>query len=271
MGRKQKPQENRPGSPAWMTTWADLVCLLMCFFVLLFSLSNVDEARFQEFAQAMAGRRIFLQGALGTIFNESAGLMPENSPPTPPRQNPLDPPADDEYDPITEAVRDRQAQMAELAETFRTYMAPYDEDVMAEIGITVNELGEYVRFTFPSGMLFNSGQAFLTPDAVEMIDYVAGFLARYPGHRIAVHGHTDNIPINTLQFPSNWQLSASRAIAVVDRLVSYHGFDPWMLDAVGMGEYRPIDSNDTAEGRANNRRVEVLVFAQQQNLTVLEE
>ena len=69
---KKKAKKQPAGSPAWMTTWADLVSLLMCFFVLLFSLSNIDEARFEEFAQAMAGRRIFLAGALGMIFQDSA-------------------------------------------------------------------------------------------------------------------------------------------------------------------------------------------------------
>jgi len=275
---KKKQKKGPAGSPAWMTTWADLVSLLMCFFVLLFSLSSIDEARFQEFAQAMAGRRIFFQGALGTLFSDNAGMMPLHSPPSPPRQAERPPETDalEDYDAagagaVLDAILERQGQMAELVETFRTYMAPYDEEVMAEIGITVSELGEYVRFTFPSGMLFNPGRAELLPEAIDMIDTVAELLALYPDNRIAVHGHTDNVPIRTVAFPSNWELSSSRAISVVRRFIDVHGFDPERLDAIGRSEYQPVDTNYTVEGRANNRRVEILVYAQQQRLQVIDE
>lgn len=287
MNRRKKPVRQKPGSPAWMATWADMVSLLMCFFVLLFSLSNIDEARFREFAEAMAGRRILLGGALGTVFNESSGLLPDQSPPIPPRMPPDAPLTEDD---IVDRVTARRGEMTEIAEAFRTYMAPYYDVVMPDtdtgadtddgpeiISITdgisyyVDELGEFVRFTFDGGMLFDSGQAFLRPEAVEMIDYVAGFLARYPDNRIAIQGHTDSQPINTHQFPSNMHLSAARSISVFRRLVDYHGFDPWMLSTEGFGEYRPVDTNDTPAGRANNRRVEILIFAQQGELTVLDE
>jgi chemotaxis protein MotB len=282
MGHRRKQARQKPGSPVWMTTWADLVSLLMCFFVLLFSLSSVDEARFQEFAEAMASQRLaFMSGSLGNIFTDTSGMMPEHSPPIPLRQNP-DAPITDE---VIEAVAARRGQMDELADTFRTYMAPTvhagesgegqdPADItqltqLENIGISVDELGEYMRITFPSGMLFASGQATLHADALETIDYVAMRLLEHPGHRIAVQGHTDNVPISTIQFPSNFHLSAARSIAVVQRLISVHGFDPWYLSAEGMGEYRPIATNDTIEGRAQNRRVEILVFAQQQGIEVV--
>jgi len=267
---KKKAEKPKAGAPAWMTTWADLVSLLMCFFVMLFALSNVDEERFIQFAEAMAGRRIFLQGAMGQIFSDSAGMLPDNQPPQPPVPRDLEVDEEDEDDDVTEVILERRVHMEALAETFRTYMAPYDEEILAEIGITVDELGEYVRFTFPSGMLFASGQANLLPDAVEMIDYVAGFLAQFPGHRISIQGHTDDVPINTIQFPSNFRLSAARAEAVLERLIYEHGFDPVLLYPSGLGEFRPVDTNATPEGRANNRRVEILVHAPQQpSLTVM--
>ena len=290
MGNRKKQQRQKAGSPAWMTTWADLVSLLMCFFVLLFSLSNVDEARFMEFAEAMASQRLsFMSGSLGSIFTDSSGMMPDNSPPIPLRQDPEAPVVEE----VVDAVSARIGQMEDMAESFRTYMAPYrdmqphrdtqvgDEGVadlepdirelsqLENIGISVDALGEYMRITFPSGMLFDSGQARLRPEALEMIDYVALRLQAYPGHRIAVQGHTDNVPIATLQFPSNFHLSAARSIAVVERLIIVHGFDPWYLSAEGMGEHRPVTTNYTIEGRAENRRVEILVFAQQQDLTVV--
>ena len=262
----KKKRQNKPPTSTWMATYADMVTLLMCFFVLLYAMLDIDEDRFAEIAQQLAGRNIFITGSLGHVIADGAGMLPFESPPGVPA-----PPVDaqeDNIDEIAGAVADRIEQMESMAETFRTYMAQYE---MAEqVGIRVDEMGEYMAITFPSGMLFDSGQDILLPEAVSMIDYVAVRLAEFPGHRIAVHGHTDNRPINTIQFRSNDHLSAGRAIAVVERLRYHHGFDPYLLEAVGMGEFRPVDTNYTEEGRAHNRRVEILVFAQQQSLTVVD-
>ena len=257
-------KDRTPPKNNCMNTYADMVTLLFCFFVLLFAMSELDAERFTAMAEALAGRNVLMRGAFGQIVTDGAGIMPAYSPPIP-RARPTDP--EDIVDEIAGAVADRIAQMEGMAETFRTYMAQYD--LAEQVGIRVDELGEYMMITFPSGMLFDSGQAMLTPSAVDMIDYVAARLANYPGHRIAAHGHTDDVPISTVQFPSNWHLSFARAFAVVERLIYWHGFDPWMLEAVGMGEFRPVDTNATEEGRANNRRVEIIVFAQQQSLTVI--
>ncbi|MCL2015237.1 MAG: flagellar motor protein MotB [Defluviitaleaceae bacterium] len=293
MAKQKKPKKVDAGSPAWMATFSDMSCLLMCFFVLLFAMSQVDEDRFREFAEAMAGRNIFLSGALGTIFNQGSGFMPYVAPPTPPTQV-----IDDDVTEAAETVQaqlaaavmdtaaqaaaaqaaavldtvvDRQEQMQAMADAFQTYMAPYD--LAEEIGIRVDALGEYMAITFPDAVLFNTGQATLLPQALELIDYVASALAQHhaQGHRIAIQGHTDNVPINTFQFPDNFYLSAARAIAVMRRLMDYHNFNPanGLLTIDGRGEFTPIDTNDTPEGRANNRRVEILVYARQQDLQVV--
>ena len=125
---------------------------------------------------------------------------------------------------------------------------------------TVDELGENLRFTFPTSTLFDLGQASLLPDSIEIIDYMVGSLSQYPGHRIVIHSHSDSSLINTLQFPSSYHLTASRAISIANHLIYGHGFDPSLIYPVGLGGYRPVDTNDTSEGRANNRRVEILVL-----------
>ena len=264
MLRKKKAATGTRAS--WLNSYADMVTLLLCFFVLMFAMSSVDEDRFTALAEAFAGRTLFMSGALGTVFTDDAGMFPDHAPPIPIAAVPdyID---YDIADDILDVVTGRIGELEGMADAFLTYMAQYE--ALELIGIRVDELGEYMAITFPSGMLFDSGQAILRPEAVQMIDYVAVRLADFPGHRIAVHGHTDDVPINTLPFPSNFHLSAARSIAVIERLQSYHDFDPWMLEAVGLGEFRPIDTNTTAEGRANNRRVEILVFAQQQGLTVI--
>ena len=268
MGKKVK-KAHTPPKNNWMNTYADMVTLLFCFFVLLFAMSELDVDRFRAMSEALAGRNVFTRGALGQIFTDSSGLMPEHSPPIPMRMDPYAP--IEETDEIIDLVTGRRGQMYALADTFRTYMAPYDEETLAAIGITVSDLGEYLRITFDSGMLFDSGQAVLRPESMEVVDYVVGYIARNaPGHRIAIQVHTDDIPINTIQFPCNFHLSAARGISVMRRMIYYHGFDPMLLSAEGMGEYRPVDTNYTVEGRANNRRVEIKIFAQQEEiLTVL--
>jgi len=267
MARMKKPKAGPP-EQKWLATYADMVTLLMCFFVLLYALSDVDEDALAALAEAFAARVGFFPGALGQIFSDGAGFMPENAPPVPLTMDPDAPEVEDiEPDEIVEIVHARMGQMEAMAESFRTYMAPYA--LAQNVGISIDELGEFIRITFESGMLFDSGQATLLPDAIEMIDYVATHLHRFPGHRIAIHGHTDNVPISTIQFPSNMHLASARAIAVHQRLVEFHGFDPWLVEAVGLGEYRPVATNDTIEGRANNRRVEVLVFANQQDIQVI--
>jgi chemotaxis protein MotB len=275
MGKKRKPPAKRAGSPAWMTTWADLVSLLMCFFVLLFALSSIDEARFMEFAEAMRGRTILLGGALGTIFNQSSGMLPAESPPIPLRQNPEAPIiSEDDFDPdinpLAAALQGRRGELEGMESTFRLHME--DDafvDIATEIGIEVSALGEYLRLTFDSGMLFDSGSSVLRPAAVAVIDDIASILALYPDNRIAIHGHTDSLPINTIRYPSNFHLSAARSISVLTRLIDYHGFNPQMLTAVGLGEHSPYDTNETAEGRQANRRVEILVYASQIDLSVI--
>ena len=262
MGRKQKKGRPGPIPGGWMTTYADMVTLLMCFFVLMYAMLDVDEERFAEIAAQLAGRNIFFQGALGQIFTDGAGVMPDEAPPVIPRQDPDAP----EVDEVVDAVAARLQAMEGMAETFRTYMAPH---VMADrIEISVSRLGEYITLTFESGMMFDSGQDILRPEAIDVIDYVAVHLRNFPGHRIAIEGHTDDVPINNLRFPSNFHLSAARAIAVMTRLMDYHDFDPIWLTAVGLGEYRPVDTNYTPEGRANNRRVEIKIYAQQVDLSL---
>ena len=264
--RKKKPEEEIKAS--WMATFTDMVTLLMCFFVLMFAMSSVDEERFAAMAEALAGRNFLMRGALGQIFTDGAGVMPDQSPPIPLRMDPEAPITEEEPNQIVDTIAGRIGELEGMADAFRTYMAQYDAR-LEEIGIRVDALGEYMVITFPSGMLFDSGQAVLRPEAVEMIDYVADRLAEFPGRRIAIHGHTDNVPINTIQFPSNFHLSAARAIAVIERMQHYHGLEPRLLEAVGRGEFDPIDDNNTVEGRANNRRVEIKVFSQQQSLTVV--
>jgi chemotaxis protein MotB len=125
------------------------------------------------------------------------------------------------------------------------------------VQFVVDERGLTVRFL--NSVLFDLGSATLRPEALGMLDAV-GMALKNTTHYIRVEGHADNLPINTVQFPSNWELSASRSIAVTRYLINKHGADPRRLSSLGYGEFRPLYPNDSDENRARNRRVDIVVL-----------
>ncbi|HEX3881860.1 MAG TPA: OmpA family protein, partial [Stellaceae bacterium] len=129
-----------------------------------------------------------------------------------------------------------------------------------EVRVSLSSLGVVIDIN--EVLLFNSGKAELTPQALPLIDKVAGIIKGLP-YQIQVNGFTDTVPIHTVQFDSNWDLSATRAISVVKRFV-IAGLDPTKLVGAGFGEYHPVDSNTTVEGKAQNRRVSVVVVSPMQ-------
>jgi chemotaxis protein MotB len=187
-----------------------------------------------------------------------------------------DPPIDEgiDGDPYSPGGLDPAGDVvSDMANTFRTYLAENipgsDEDSHHQGGFDVHEGENYVRISITEtpggGVPFNSGQARLTPSAIATLNYLGPMLLTFSeqGHGIVVEGHTDNQPINTAAFPSNWSLSGARAMSVVEHLVINFGIEVQMIAGLGRGEYFPIGDNDTAEGRAQNRRVEIKIFTQE--------
>jgi chemotaxis protein MotB len=153
-----------------------------------------------------------------------------------------------------------------MASEFKTYFA--ENEISADvIAVEIGDSGEYVSLVFKDGILFDSGRANLKQDSVHAINIAADMLITYAHHFIRVEGHTDNVPINTEQFPSNRHLSAARASTVVEYLVRERGFDSRSISAEGMSEYLPIADNNTIEGRAANRRVEIKIYARHRDGT----
>lgn len=235
--RAKSGNESAPGSPLWMTTYSDMVTLLLAFFVLLFSFSSVDAKKFQQAV-------ISMRGALGVL---------EGSPSSSP---------DDLLDTsgMMEALGQQIAvdlqQMGQVEAELRQTLDRLGLE--QTVSVSYEERGLVVRFL--EGVLFDTGRADLRPDAVPVLEELADTLAGVPNH-IRVEGHTDNVPIRTARFPSNWELSVNRATSVVRYFLERHeGFSPKRLSAAGYGEYRPIADNDTAEGRQQNRRVDIVVL-----------
>jgi chemotaxis protein MotB len=273
MARKQHTDEGPKGAPAWMSTYGDMVTLLLCFFVLLFSMSSVDIAKFKAAMSSFADQIDVLPGgeALteGELLNNGVTQLSDlqiiiqgnmnlnqNQDNTLPEQEDTDIEIDEDNREERTEEYIRAGQIAEaIQEQIRN--EGYNADVVA-----VSYTSNYVKLTLQGEFLFDSSRANLRTEAVSAIDAIANTLKNqeYSSYDIQIEGHTDNLDINNAQFPNNWILSSYRAYAVLEELLESHDFDPEKVAATGYGEYRPIASNDTLEGRAQNRRVEIKVI-----------
>jgi len=270
--KNKKPRQGPKGLAGWYASYADMVTVLMVFFILMFSMSVIDQDLFEQFIESFNPSRqdvsIAMGGDVGDIpLMEPAsgdGLMPHIEPPPPAPVGDGGEGADGYEFPLE--AEDEGDVISDMMSAFRTYMAQLDPS--AEVGywqyVYAEETEHFLRITLPAteGMLFSSGQATLLPPAIEALNIIAPFLEESVamGHAIVVEGHTDNVAMQTAMFPSNRHLSAARASTVVEHLVAYWDISPLAIMSTGAGEYRPIETNETPEGRAANRRVEIMVF-----------
>ncbi len=229
--------DEAPRQAAWMNTYADMVTLLLCFFVLLFSMSVVNIKKFQAVMSS-------LQGALGIMQGSSDPVI------TPPPDGVFDP-----QDFQAQLLAQEMAKMRELGQLFEDELAK--SGLADTVTIELEERG--VVFRFADTVLFDVGQDTLRAESRQVLLKV-GELIKTVDNPIRVEGHTDNWAINTPRFPSNWELSTGRATQVVRFLIEEAGLEPEHLQAAGYGEYHPIDSNDTPQGRQKNRRVDVVIL-----------
>lgn len=224
--RRRRSSNDVPATGTWLSTYGDLVTLLLCFFVLLFAFSTVDAVKFKQVA-------ISLQEALRGVLvgGTSIGEIEE--------------------------LDDYELEQLLLLDAYRELDSYLEEAGLKGAVVTIyEERGLVVRFL--DTVLFDRAKADLRTDAAGVLDKVAEVLKKVP-NQVAVEGHTDNLPIQTWEFPSNWWLSTARANRVVEYFIHKHNIAPERLSAVGYGEYRPIEPNDTEANRAQNRRVEIVI------------
>ncbi|HHY68949.1 MAG TPA: flagellar motor protein MotB [Bacillota bacterium] len=235
--RRWMQDDDAPRQAPWMNTYADMVTLLLCFFVLLFSMSVIEIEKFQSVMSS-------LQGALGIL---DGGTIPSPEGPMP-----------DSFDPgdlVAQLLMQEMAQMTELQHAIEEELK--GSGLSDKVAVSLEERGVVIRFA--DTVLFDIGQDTLRPESREVLLKV-GEIIKNIDNPVRIEGHTDNWPINTPQFPSNWELSTARATRVVRFLIEEAGIDPRQLQAAGYGEYHPIDSNLTAEGRRRNRRVDIVIL-----------
>lgn len=262
MAKKRKPDEAPP--PAlWKDTFADLMNLLLCFFVLLFSMSTVEEEKFEQVAQSLNAAFSIFSGGANAIgdgilvsngmsqLNEldkyinSTGKAAENEE------------SAEEFDEMQNKVEEAQMQASEeLAE--KVSEAVKENNLADEIDIEFTS--QYVQLTLNGSLLFDSGSVELKQEILPVLDKVGVILETYASSVIEIEGHTDNVPMSGSKYSNNDELSSGRAQSVFNYLIENTNLDPAMVKHSGRGEYAPIADNSTPEGRAKNRRVEIRIY-----------
>ncbi|HHW30985.1 MAG TPA: OmpA family protein [Clostridiaceae bacterium] len=229
--RKRGNGDSEEGAAPWLLTYSDMVTLLLTFFVMLFSMASLDIQKFTQVSQSI--RKAFLYDSSGDRFlqNKSARDLIGTT-------------ASEEEERLKNAVQKVTEEMEKLE------ISEY---------VTVIEEEEELVLRFDSVVLFELGKADILPSGQEVL-LKLGSILKELDNEIIIEGHTDNLPINTLLFPTNWELSTKRATNVVLFLVEKSGLDPAKLAATGRGEFKPIRPNDTEENRSKNRRIDIIIL-----------
>lgn len=235
MKRRKADDDAPPGAGPWITSYADMTQLLLTFFVLLFALSSLDAAKFKQGI-------VSIQGALG-VLPGSSGILPPGELPAPRATVPEQPEGGDA---IT---------LEDVMQEFQTFFR--GEEMSDRVHMEMTRRGLVVSLM--DKVLFDLGQAALRPDARRVLSEVSVILRKIP-NAVRIEGHTCNLPINTPEFPSNWELSTARACAVLRYFVEVAGLSPERFAAMGYGEFRPKVPNTNEANRALNRRVDIVIL-----------
>lgn len=233
--KRKDEEEVEMSSPAWMVTYGDMMTLLLCFFVLLFSFSSIDSEKLEQIAEALRSRIGILDGGrtLSSAPIIERGLNSDMY-----SRNHFN----------TNEFRDIITQLEDYIATANLHN---------EILLIEDDRGLTIRMT--GKVLYDIGKANLKPAGIKSLEKIASFLQGI-SNDINVEGHTDNWPINTEEFPNNWVLSTVRATNVIAFFEGQTKISSKRLSASGYGPFRPLVGNDTAENRAKNRRVDIVVL-----------
>lgn len=224
--RRRKNNDGGGGSPVWMITFSDLMSLLLTFFVLLFSMSNISADKFDNVA---ASFQSVLSGSNSeSILDGHDGILE-----------------------LSEVLTRNEEMYKKVSE----YVG--NESLGSNVSVSMNRKGVFVELK--EAILFEPGRADLKAEGIEVLQQLKGLINEFD-NEIMIEGYTDDVPMSSARYPTNWELSTARAVSVVRYLIDVENIDPERLSAVGYGEYRPIVANDSLENRASNRRVNILII-----------
>lgn len=271
MAKKRKEDTPPPGSPAWMSTFGDLMNLLLCFFVLLFSMSKIDAQEFAKIAASFNNEfSVFDGGATaigeGILISTGVSQLNEldeyiNSTGRTAEDNPDAEEYDAEQTESDQAIAEKmeQAQLEASEQLAEQVQEAVNEDNLSG-DIDIRFTSQYVQLTLNGAILFDSGKSELKEEVLPILGNIGVILEKYATHTIEIEGHTDNVPMSSARFANNNELSSARALSVFDYFVDNTNLDPANIKTSGRGEYVPVADNSTPEGRAANRRVEIRIY-----------
>jgi chemotaxis protein MotB len=275
MARRRKNHEEPENLERWLVSYADFITLLFAFFVVMYAVSSVNEGKYRVLSEAL--NTVFLATPSSDdpiqIGEPPRDLLALPDGPLVPQPNQAGAEGEalgaaegesgavqgtDQGEGAGERFREDGAATRVADELMISLQDYIDQDLLK-----VTQAGDRIEIEMRAKMLFASGTAHLTRPSLQALREMSKTLKRVSSH-LQVEGHTDNVPIATPAFPSNWELSAARAASVV-HFLGRQGVEPWRMAAVGLGEHRPIAENTDEEGRAANRRVTIVVLTGQRS------
>ena len=241
MASQPKPKVEKDNAERWLLTYADLMNLLLILFIILYAMSQISVAKFNELATSLRSAfgdsspaSVISQGGAGNSLIPLEAIAPSSVIPAKLEEQQM------------EAVKETVSQIVQ------------HENLQGEVDVSIQERG--VVISIKEKVLFRPGSAVIEDASKQTLESIGRVLLSIPGNYIRVEGHTDSDPISTPQFPSNWELSAARSTNVLRFLVDKAGINPRIISAVGYGEFTPRVPNDTPEHKAMNRRVDIVIL-----------
>ena len=271
---KRAPEEPKKGAPAWQSTFADLMNLLLCFFVLLFSMSTINEEKYElivasfskstfsifDAGSSAIGDGVLVSNGVSQLnelseYINSMGLAVEGEDKT------LEPEEVTSSNAKEENIMEEMTQtgLEESEELAEKIQEALEESNMQE-EVDIDFTSQYVQLTLKGSLMFDSGSVELKEDCYPVLTQIGVILVKYAQSTIEIEGHTDNVPMNGSKYSNNDELSAGRALSVFNYLIDNTSLDPMSVKHTGRGEYCPVADNSTAEGRSKNRRVEIKIY-----------
>ncbi|WP_110926143.1 flagellar motor protein MotB [Bacillus massiliglaciei] len=249
--RRKKERHEEHIDESWLVPYADILTLLLALFIVLFASSSVDAVKFQQ-----------LSNVFNQVFNSGSSFMeyPSDNPselPTSPEKKQ----GAEDLDGQANLGDSEKEELTEIQERVNQFINEKKLDNKLETTLSDDGLHVMIR----DNVLFESGAASVRKQDEKLAKEISDLLVMNPPRGIVISGHTDNVPIKTNQFDSNWDLSVMRSVNFMKLLLENKKLDPEWFSAKGYGEFKPVASNSTKEGRAKNRRVEILIMPREQS------
>jgi len=249
--KKKHKHHDEHMDESWLVPYADLLTLVLALFIVLFAMSSVDAQKFQRVAKS-----------LNAAFDGGTSVLEYPSPTPESELEDLNVQKDEASKEQLEAAQQKMEQenLQKIQEKINTYIK--ENNLQAKLGTTLTDEG--LLITLLNDIFFDSGSADIRAKDEKLAKGISELLIMNPPRNIIVSGHTDDVPISNSEFDSNWHLSVMRAVNFMKILIENDKLDPKAFSAKGFGEYKPVATNDTNEGRQKNRRVEILILPYEQ-------